>query len=330
MNVTTVEVGVIAAVGVVAIAIYLAKRGLFDPSEEDESRDELRERQSREDWSIPARKRVKALPGPLRVLLVGMVVVTVIVSYGLYQYFRTGAPADSFLTTEVQFGAVAFVGVVLGIGLARWFDKRRRSLWVAYEGEGEEPQVGEIPVMTDDQEVRDGRQVVKELARNRLLGLFNRYRQVGERRELRSNQSLPSDRVEHLVPDHSINLPSGDFFVETQSEGDKVLSGGSSADLTYRSQNQMSYEESVTLRERMSRLRSRMRAVKATNAQLMDDIKKLRKEIENREYQEREALVEEIDEILTAMGPALQMANPGFQDNSQGPVQRAENGEVES
>lgn len=332
MELQTIVVGVLAALAAVALAIYVGKRGILDTSEEDQSRDEIRERQERDDWSIPARKRYKALPGPLRALAVATVLVGVAAAYGLTIYLRTGAPAGSFLTSEVQYAIVGVAGVFGGVYLTRKMDSRRARMWVAHEREGEEPAIDEIPFNTASRTIRNGATIVTELARHRIFGLFNRYRQVGERRELRSNNSLPSDRVEHNIPPHAVELPSGDVYIPTQEDGDRVLAGGSQADKTYRSKNQMSYEESVTLREKMSRMRSRMQAVKATNAQLMDDIKSMKKEIENREYQEREDLVDELGEMLEALAPALQMQSGGFStiDSRERAVSRAENGEGEA
>lgn len=308
VEVATVAVGVFAVLALVLGVIWLARSDILDPSDDDESRDELRARQDSEDWTIPLRKRYKALPGPARILIIALTATAIAAAYALVQFFRTGAPADSFLNREVQYAIVGVVGVVGGIYVTRWFDRRAARVFVAYDSEDED-EVESIPYMKDSTRVRNGEKVIKELSKGRLLGLWWRYRQVGERRELReSNQSLPEDLIEHQIPRHAIELPTGDYVVSTRADGDIVLSGGANPDKSYQSKNQMSYEESVRLRERYRRMRTRLRAAEATKAELSNEVKRLRKMIENREYREREDLINDLDKVLSSFEGILEPA----------------------
>jgi hypothetical protein len=245
----------------------------------------------------------------------------------LVRFFRTGAPASSFLTREWQFATVAVVGVVGGVWVARWFDGRRSTLWVEYESQGSEPTVEEIPFMKNSIESRNGDKIVKELGKGRLFGLFSRYRQVGERRELRGNNSLPSDRIQHRVPPHATELPNGDIEVETRPDGDVVLGGGAEADKTYRSQNEMSREEAIRIRNRMQMLQTKSKARKAKVAELHSQVNKLEKAIENEEYRQREDLINDLNEMMEAFKPFMDSQGFGGGFSPASTLQAAENGE---
>jgi hypothetical protein len=174
-----------------------------------------------------------------------------------------------------------------------------------YEREGERPRCERVPFMADSREFRDGDAIVKEVANSRLFGLVWRYRQVAERRGLRHSESLPEDVVEHMLPEHAWETPDGNVIIRTHSEGDQVLTGATEPDKTYSSPRQLSREEAIRLREERRRINAELANVKATNAQLMRQIRTLRKQLKNEEYNEREDLIKDLGELLEQFAPLV-------------------------
>ena len=151
---------------------------------------------------------------------------------------------------------------------------------------------------------------------------------MGEDRRLRSGKKPLSDIVTHLVPDHGDELPDSEGnVVETHAGGDKVLSGASTtADLTYKSPNNLSDEEATQKREKMKRKNAELDAVKSTNAELYSQVNKMQKKIENEEYQDRTDLMADFAEFAE-MYSTLRVDISGSTD-ADGPLENGEEAEA--
>jgi hypothetical protein len=290
-----VAVGVGVVVAIVGSLMYLAKKGFFEPETNAETQAEREEQTGAaksEDFSIPFRSRVGAWSAPYKVFVVSLVALGVAVAVMVYQIAKTGAPYQEYLTREVRYGLVAVVGVAGGVRLRSWFDSQVAKLTVIYNRTGERDLVERIPYAKTAVSRTNGEVTLPEVADSSLFGLFWRYKQVGEDRRLRGGDKPLSDVVTHRVPPHADELPDGaGWVVETHDDGDKILSGATStADVTYRSPNSLSSERAIQLREKRKRLNAQLKNVKATNAELTKELERLRKKIENDEYQDREAL----------------------------------------
>jgi hypothetical protein len=308
--VTEVAVGLGVVVAVVGTMIYLAKKGFFAPDstneESQDEREELEDSAGSQDFSIPLRKRVGSWSGPYKMFVAACALLGVLVAYGAVDVLRTGAPASKYLSSEVRFGLIGLVGVIGGVKLKGWFDAQVAYLTVEYERLSGQDLVERIPYARTAVSHHGGRTYVPEVADSRLLGLFWRFRQVGEDRRLRGGEKPLDDVVTHQIPDHGKEIPDGQgYHVRTQEEGNRVLEGAtSSADLAYSSPSSLSSERSVELREEKKRKQARLDAVKATNAELQRRITKLEKKIQNDEYKDRTELVEDFEsfsDMLTTM-----------------------------
>jgi hypothetical protein len=295
--------------GGVGLVVWLVKRGTFEPdatnTDAGEERQELATRQRADDWTVPLRRRYKALPGPARTLVAVMVLLVIALAALMYQILQSGQPLTQAVDYRVAAGLIGLVGVVGGIRMERWFRARVRYAYIMYEREGERPRCERVPFMADSREFRDGDAIVKEVASSRLFGLVWRYRQVAERRGLRNSESLPEDVVEHMLPEHAWETPDGNVIIRTHSEGDQVLTGATEPDKTYSSPRQLSREEAIRLREERKRINAELTNTKATNAQLMRQIRTLRKQLKNEEYNEREDLIEDLGELLEQFAPLV-------------------------
>lgn len=298
---TGLLIGLLVAVGVVGTLIWLAKRGYFEPdvNEDVEEREALAENAGQRDFHIPYRRRVGAWSLPYKVFVGSLLLLGLAGGVTAYQIMRTGSPAHQYVTTEVQFAIVAVVGVAGGVRLKSWFDGQVGYLDVIYERAGQEPLVERIPYAHRDVRRREGTTTVPEIAGTRLLGLFWRYRQVGEDRRLRGADKPLADVINVGVPDHGVERPDGSgFVVRTREDGDQVLEGATvTADVSFASPNSLSDERSIQIREEKKRKEAELRAVQATNAELNQQLRKMRKKIENEEYKDRTELMRDLEDF---------------------------------
>lgn len=317
-------IGIAIVLLVVVALIYIARKGYLEPESTNE--DDLEEREhltetGREDFRIPYRRRVSSWSAPMKVFVGSLVLVGLVAGFATYQIMRTGSPAHQYITREVRVGLIAIVGVAGGVKLRAWFDDQIAYLDVEYERPGQEPVVERIPYAKTGEHVTDGDLTVPQVASNRLLGLFWRYRQIREDRQLRGEDKPLDDVVRLLVPGHAVERPDGSgYHLTTKEEGDVILSGATSiADRTFRSPNQLSTERAAQLREANKRKNAELEATRATNAELNQQIRRMRKKIENREYRDREELMKDFKEFtdyLGAVGFDLTESSPDHNGSS--------------
>lgn len=291
----------------VGLVVWIVKRGTFEQAntQSSEERSELSARNRAEDWTVPLRRRYKALPGPARFLVGVLVLLVVAFSALMYHILQSGKPLGQVVDVRLAAASIGVIGVVGGIRLERSLRDRARYAYVFYERDNGDPDCERIPFMSRSREFRDGTEIVKEVSNSRLFGLVWRYRQVAERRGLRETDSLPEDIVEHMLPAHAWECPDGNIVIRTHAKGDKVLSGPTEPDKTYSSPRQLSREESIKQREERKRLQAELDNIKATNAQLMRQIRTLRKSIKNEEYHEREDLIDDLGQLLEQFAPLV-------------------------
>lgn len=300
---TDVAVGVVVVVAIVGTLIWLGKKGFFEPdttNEESQSeREEMADSAAAQDFRIPFRKRVGAWSLPYKVFALMLALLALGSGVAAYQVMKTGSPLQQYLTREVRYGLVASVGIVGGVALKAWFDGQIGELYITYERAAEENLTEKVEYAKKGVRRRNGVITVPEISESRLLGLFWRYRQVGEDRRLRGEDKPLDDVITHQIPRHGDELPDGDgFSVLTRENGDQILQGATStADVTYSSPNSLSDERATTIREQKRRKEAELSAVQATNAELHQQIKKMRKKIENEEYQDRSDLIEDFSDF---------------------------------
>lgn len=328
-----VAIGAAVVIAVVGTLVWLGKRGFFEPDTNTESQEEREEHADSigsQDFRIPFRKRVGSWSLPYKVFVASLGLVGVLGGVMTYQVMKTGSPVQQYITREVRYGLIALVGVGGGVYLKRWFDAQVGSLYVTYERAGQENITERIPYAKQAVRRRNGVRTLPEIAESRLLGLFWRYRQVGEDRRLRGGDKPLDDVISHKVPDHGEQLPDDEgYAVTTRAEGDEILSGATStADVTYASPNSLSDERATQLREQNRRKDAELRAVQATNAELYKQIRKMRKKIENEEYQHRTDLIEDFDDFAEMFSTLRVNIKDEASDGSTSALENGENKEA--
>lgn len=329
-------IGAVVVVAVVGSLTFLARKGFFEPEDvneqSQEEREELSESIGNEDFRIPYRDRVSAWSGPYKALVGALVLLVIGGGVATWQMLKTGSPAEQYLTSEMRTAAVAVIGVGGGVWLRGWFEKQVGRLIVVYERAGQANLVDVVEYAKTGVRRQNGKVTVPEVASNRLLGLFWRYRQVGEDRRLRSGQKPLSDVVNHLVPDHANELPDGDgWAVQTTAEGDRIITGANStADIAYGSPNTLSDEQATKNRGKLERKDAVLSATKATNAELIQQIEKMQKKIKNEEYAARAELIEDFDRFSEMFQRASIEIRDETSSSSSGPMDNGSKPEASS
>lgn len=330
---------VLAAVVVVTVVgslTLLARNGFFEPDDVNEQsqqeREELSDSIGNEDFSIPYRDRVSAWSGPYKALVGSIVLLVIGGGVATWQMLKTGSPAEQYLTTEMRTAAVAVIGVGGGVWLRGWFEAQIGRLIVVYERAGQANLVDVVEYAKTGVRRQNGNVTVPEVASNRLLGLFWRYRQVGEDRRLRSGEKPLSDVVNHLVPDHANELPNGEgWAVQTSADGDRIITGASStADLAYGSPNTLSDEQATKNRGKLERKNAVLSATKATNAELTQQYQKMQKKLKNEEYAARSELIDDFDRFSEMFQRATLEAREESASGSSGPIENGSKPEASS
>lgn len=322
-----VGIGIAVVVAIVGAILWLARSGYFEPdSTNEESQAEREELDARNrDFNIPIRKRFGAWSAPMKVFVGSLVLLAVAVGIAAYQVMKTGSPAQQYLTREVRYALVAIVGVAGGVKLKSYMDEQIGHLQVTYERAGQRNLVEKIPFAKHATSVRDGAVRVPEVADSRLLGLFWRYRQRAEDRRLRGGEKPLDDVITHLVPSHGDELADGSgWLITTREEGDQVLAGDSLSDVTYASPNSLSDERATQIREKEKRKEAELQGIKATNAELYNQIRKMRKQIKNDEYRDRQELLDDFDRF----SDQFRSFSVSVRDETRGESGSAKNGET--
>ncbi|ELZ14416.1 hypothetical protein C478_07322 [Natrinema thermotolerans DSM 11552] len=282
----------IAVIVIVGVSVYAAARwGVFRPNDTNEQsgeeRHELSVQDRRKQFRIPLRGRYKAYPLPYRLALTAILGLVGLFVFLTHQMLRVGADPTSYLTVETYIVGAAFGGIIAGVRVKQWSDRRVQWLTVIYDDEVGDEVVERIPYMDSRTSVSDGQPIIKECHKQRFLGLFWRFRQIAERRELRGARKIPEDVIEHQIPEHAVTVPSG-YVVQTSPDGDRVIEGPGNPEITYKSQNQLSNERAQQIRRKNNQLQTRMDATQAENAELQRELDRMYEKVQNREYNERE------------------------------------------
>lgn len=326
--IVTVGIAVAVVVAVVGTLLWIARKGYLTPDVSDrtpEEREQFADGADDRDFRIPLRRRAKALTGPAKVFAGAVVLLFGGVTVATYQVLKTGSPIHQYITSEVQYGMVAVLGVAGGALLQRRFDDMVGHLEVVYQDHGEDV-VDRVPYLKTRVRTYGGSTIVPEVARSRLVGLFPRLRQVGEDRRLRSEGKPLDDLIQHEIPDHAAELPDGDgWVIPTHDEGDEVVAGVSSAaDVRYASPHQLSYEQATTYKSRIQAMRVRLRTTESQLAELYQQITRLETKIENEEYHQREDFMSDAKQLIDMVA---RVVNDVDGDDDDGPASVLENGQ---
>lgn len=334
-----VLVAVVVGAIVLGAMVILQRRQSVDPASDEEDVGEDGDdsplpdaaRDNSRTFNVPMRSRVAAWSIHMKVFFALLTVTMLLVLWVGYQLMRTGS-ASRFVSPPVIYIACTLVGAGFGVYATRWFDDQIGFIFPIYANDEGPPRAEAIPYVKESLRNTNGMRKVTEIARNRFLGLFWRIRLRGEDHRLRQSDKPLNEGLTREIPEHGAEIDGGlvdGFVVPTQKDGDKVYKGAESqADITWRTRDAMSVEATAKWQKRYHRATQKLGAVKADNAQLHRQLKRMQKKLENEEYETREALRNDFKEILGMVVPAAGSIDPGSNGHKEDPVvQQAKQGE---
>lgn len=299
--------GATAVIIVLLVGYFVTRWGVFDAdSEEDGAERITRDQQARqrELERIPLRDKHRQLTMPMKILVVALVIAAGIVSFYLYQFFKTGSPVEFAYIREVQYMGAGIIGVGGGVVFKDWAEGRIGRLEIDFETtDGTDIDATQtIYFLWDEAEARDdGTLKVKALFPSLILRLFPRKRLVGHDARLRSDRPL-GKRITYEVPRHARELDDG-FYIRTQ--GERVIGGAAPTDVDVRFSPpyELPYKAYVAQRERVQKMEVRMESQKAQRAQAESELQDLKRLVENSEYQNRDRVLDDIERITDIVQP---------------------------
>ncbi|ELZ40647.1 hypothetical protein C471_07686 [Halorubrum saccharovorum DSM 1137] len=319
---TGLAIAVLVVVGIVGVTWVVSRRLLQNsgnatdavdtPADSPDDPDDVSE--------LGITDRAKSWTRARKMLYGSAAAAAVLLSGGAWRVMQTGAPTSTLLSPEAGMVTIGVTGVVLGIRFHASQNDSTNPLYVQNEQPGGDDVVRKIPHPESEVTVRDGRPVVPELTPNPILGVFHRFKLLAEDRNLRSTRKPGSDRVEHMVPDHAVELPDGGWFVRTwasaSDSGETILGSPSApADYTYSSPRSMSYAESTGQREEIRRMRIENRELRKTAAKAESELRSWRQTVLNEEFRNKEEMKEEFGEFTEQIATVLDASQDGGSDD---------------
>ncbi|WP_324662416.1 hypothetical protein [Haloarcula sediminis] len=297
-----VAVGAIAVVLVILVIAALDRWNVFGDDREnpDSGTDRIKhEEKAAADYSVSWLKKHKTLTLPAKVVTIA--IGGIVISTGVYAYFtlKNGAPAEVPYANAVKSMAIAIIGISGGVAYRGRKDRNRGKLEIIYEDDDGSESSTEIVWFgrgrTETNE--DGNPVVFEHFETRILGLFGRRKLVAHDRELRTEATILSDAVSHEIANHAVRIDDGHWVMRTQGH---QTSGDPSdaANYTYRSPINMPYESYLRVKERNSKLETKLDTKDAILAATQSELTDLRRRLETREYRSVEDAREEIMDTI--------------------------------
>lgn len=298
----------ILILGAVAIVIVLLILGALDrwnvfgdDRENPESgTDRVKQEARREgDFSVSWMKKHKTLTLPAKVVTVCLGLI--MLSTGVYVYLtlKNGAPVEVPYANGLKVGAIALVAVFGGVGYRGKKDGVRGRLDVVYENEDGRAEDTETVWYspTETTTNTDGNEIVYEHFPTRILGLFGRRKLVAHDRELRAERAILGDVIAHEIPSHAIRIDENHYQIRTQA---KVVTNGVSnaADYRYRTPIELPYRAYLRLRERNSKLETRLDTMDAKLGEAQTHLADLQRRLETQDYRSVEAAREEIMDTI--------------------------------
>lgn len=326
MVAVTVIAGVLAVVVLVGSVYVALSQGLVSGGDSNPDPVE-REQQSpvdrRDEWTVPVLKRYKAWPASYRIALTVIFGFLALWIVGTWQLLK-GTLTMGTLVTPETWGLGGFVvGGFSLVRLKQWSDNQTRSLTMVYEQPDGSENIDEIHYKKGSEHVTsDGTLAVKEVVDNRVLGLFYTYKQVAAYPELRKHRKLPEDVVRWGIPDHAVEVPDG-YVVRSSSDGKRVVDGPDNIDYTVGSPEQMSYPAAMQIRRENRQLRIRAESRAAEAAELEREVQSLKERLQNEEYTDREALIEDLNQLAEPVRNLKQPPRPPQQQDTENPAQQA-------
>lgn len=287
-NTTLLLIAGAVIVLVIGVGFYLLRRRYMnqDDANQNSGTERIARGHEREQYDIPLRTRVGGMPWEAKAVLGTVFVFTVVVVYNVWQYLKTGSPAQMVYAAETQ--AVALSVAMLFVGI--WYERSRArkyegEIHVKYEADASD---GDTETTTevihynpqDVVEDEDGI-VVHEVNRRRVFGLFPTPRRIADDRRFRDSDVWrpPEDKIGHRIPPHAEEVAPNVWEFYTQ--GSQLnRSPNTVADVEYRPPWSLSNEDYMRMHADMDMMQRSVREVRAQNAHLQQHVRKLEQTVE--------------------------------------------------
>lgn len=306
MKLWPIILGVTAVVIVLLVGYFVTKWGVFDNESEDEGADSISREEERQQEldRIPLRDKHRQLTLPMKVLLFALALASLITTYYIYRFLKTGSPVTFQYVRELQFMAVAVAGVGGGVWFRSWARGRVGRLEIDFEGTDGTAvdETNTVYFLYREATARDdGTIKVRALFPTLIASLFPRKRLAGHDPRLRGDRPL-GKRVTYEVPLHARELDDG-YYVRTQ--GEQIVNGAAPTDVDVRFSPpyELPYKAYVAQREQLQKKETRMDSLRAQKAEAEAQLRDLKRLIENTEYREQDQVLDQIERVRDIVMP---------------------------
>jgi len=166
--------------------------------------------------SIPIAARAKGMSRPAKVMFGSIGLLFVVLAIFIYQTLSTGSPAEVLFADQLRTAALVGVGVIGGVIITNVASRNEGRLYNIYETNSGETRAEIVPIDTSGIEAdSEGHEVVSEYNRRRIMGLFRRYKHVGEDAELDGSHRAPGKIIKHQIADHAVKVDDGEWVQRT-------------------------------------------------------------------------------------------------------------------
>jgi hypothetical protein len=337
MEIQTILIAVLVVAVVVFGAWYIWRSMREDRTEATEQIGD--DSQVKGGASIPIAARAKGLSRPAKVMFGSIGLLFVVLAIFIYQTLSTGSPAEILFADQLRTAGVALVGVVGGVIISNVASRNEGYLYNIYETNSGETRTEVVPIDTSGIEAdSEGHEIVSEYNRRRIMGLFRRYKHVGEDAELDGSHRAPGKIIKHQIADHAVEVDDGEW-VQRTSGRNATTSPSVEPDYIYDAPIELSYDRYLKMKESVRRMEKRLHGAQATIAVIEDEFEKLRDRLEMGEYDAEETILDKFERMADILqqqddtDPANRDARSthvsmtGQADSRQTPPQQMANGD---
>ena len=296
MEIQTILLAALVVAVVVFGAWYIRRTTREDHSEETEHIES--ESHVKGGASIPITARAKGMSRPAKVMFGSIGLLFVVLAIFVYQTLSTGSPAEILFADQLGTAAVALVGVVGGVIITNAASRNEGHVYNIYETNSGDTRTEVVPVDTSGIEAdSEGHDVVAEYHPRRFLGLFRRYKHVGEDAELDGTHRAPGKIIKHQIADHAVEVDDG-VWVQRTSGRDDTKSPSVEPDYIYDAPIELAYDTYLNMQESVRRMEQRLKGAQATIAVLERELNKLRDRLETGKYKTEDAVLDRFDKMM--------------------------------
>lgn len=286
----TLILAVLVGVIFLIIAGFFARRRLQggeDAANDDSGTERLTQKEQRESYHVPLKKRVTGMTPESKAIAGGTLVIAVVIGYNLWSYLKTGSPTQMAYATETQVILATLVGGVIFVHYDRKRQGHLGKLRIEHEADPEDDQAETTPetVVFDQRDVIETENglVVHEYSKRRYFGFFRRAKRVAEDRRLRNDDDVYrplDDKVGHLIPERATEYEDGVYSFRTKGAA-TTRSVDSVHDIEYLPAYSMSREERARVNADMDMMKTDLREQSHQLAHKDAKIRRLQTTIEN-------------------------------------------------